>query len=152
MSNNESGFTLIEASVATLVCTVGLIAMAELLAVTLRMQQLGRNATSAARLAQDQVDRLTIITDPLLLCGGSLASDEAGYSATPLQDNGTPDNPADDSLTRGYKVRWVVSAGPDASPNLRTVTVRVIPDVKDNRISAPYDLTTVVRRGSVACP
>jgi len=79
MSNNESGFTLIEASVATLVCTVGLIAMAELLAVTLRMQQLGRNATSAARLAQDQVDRLTIITDPLLLCGGSLASDEAGY-------------------------------------------------------------------------
>jgi len=152
MSNNESGFTLIEALVATLVCTVGLIAMAELLAVTLRMQQLGRNATSAARLAQDQVDRLTIITDPLLLCGGSLASDETGYSATPLQDNGTPDNPADDTLTRGYKVRWVVSAGPDVSPNLRTVTVRVIPDVKDNRTSAPYDLTTVVRRGSVACP
>lgn len=152
MSNNESGFTLIEALVATLVCTIGLVAMAELLAVTLRLQQLGRNSTSAARLAQDQVDRLTIVTNPLLLCGGSLDSNVASYSDIPLQDNGTPDNPADDTLTKGYTVRWVVSAGPDVNPNLRTVTVRVIPDVKDNRTSAPYDLTTVVRRGSVACP
>jgi Tfp pilus assembly protein PilV len=152
MSNNESGFTLIEALVATLVCTIGLIAMAELLAVTLRMQQLGRNSTSAARLAQDQVDKLTIVTDPALLCGGSLDSSDAGYSAIPLQDNGTPNDPADDTLTKGYTVRWVVSAGPDVNPNLRTVTVRVIPDVKDNRTSASYDLTTVVRRGGVACP
>jgi hypothetical protein len=159
MSNNESGFTLVEALVATLDCTIGLIAMAELLAVTLRLQQLGRNSTSAARLAQDQVDRLTVVTDPLLLCGGSLDSDESNYSATPLQDNGTPDDSTDDSLTKGYTVRWVVSAGPDMNPptaspdpNLRTVTVRVIPDVRDNRTTAPYDLTTVIRRGGVACP
>jgi type II secretory pathway pseudopilin PulG len=152
MSNNERGFTLIEATIAMMVCTIGLIAMAELLAVTLRMQQLGRNSTSAARLAQDQIDRLTIVTNPALLCGGSLDSDVTNYSAKPLQDNGTPDDPSDDTLTKGYKVRWVVSGGPDTSPNLRTVTVRVIPDVKDSRTSTTYNLTTVIRRGSTACP
>ena len=62
MSNNERGFTLVEAVVAMVVCTIGLVAMAELLAVTLRLQQLGRNSTSAVRLAQDKVDELTTMT------------------------------------------------------------------------------------------
>ena len=62
MLHNERGFTLIEAIVAMLVCTVGLVAMAELMAVTLRLQQLGRNSTSAVRLAQDKVDELTTMT------------------------------------------------------------------------------------------
>ena len=38
MSNNERGFTLVEAVVAMMVCTIGLVAMAELLVVTLRLQ------------------------------------------------------------------------------------------------------------------
>ena len=58
-SNNERGFTLVEAMVAMMVCTIGLVAMAELMAVTLRLQQLGRNSTSAVRLAQDKIDELT---------------------------------------------------------------------------------------------
>ena len=46
MSTNERGFTLVEAMVAMVVCTVGLVAMAELMAITLRLQQLGRNSTA----------------------------------------------------------------------------------------------------------
>jgi type II secretory pathway pseudopilin PulG len=157
MLNNERGFTLVEAVVAMLVCTVGLVAMAELMAVTLRLQQLGRNSTSAARLAQDKVDELTTLSfaaAPAMQCGGSIdpADPQLNYNDTPMEDNGTPDDPADDTVTKGYTRLWVVSAGPDGDPNLRQVTVRVIPDVGDRRTSAPYDLTTFIRNGSEIAP
>ncbi len=161
MLNNERGFTLVEAVVAMLVCTVGLVAMAELMAVTLRLQQLGRNSTSAARLAQDKVDELTTMTfntasvnyNPEVGCGGSIEADVADHNDTPLEDNGTPDNAADDTITKGYTRRWIISAGPDGDLNLRQVTVRVLPDVNDRRTSAPYDLTTFIRgSGGAVCP
>jgi type II secretory pathway pseudopilin PulG len=161
MLQNERGFTLIEAIVAMLVCTVGLVAMAELMAVTLRLQQLGRNSTSAVRLAQDKVDELTTMTfdttsaqyNPAVGCGGNLDADDADHFDTPMEDNGTPDNPADDTVTKGYQRRWFISAGPDGNPNLRQVTVRVTPDVVDRRVAAPYDLITVIRgTNGAVCP
>jgi len=157
MSNNERGFTLVEAIVAMVVCTIGLVAMAELLAVTLRLQQLGRNSTSAVRLAQDKVDELTtmvIFADhPPISCGGSLdANVDLIHNDMPLQDNGTPDVPGDDTLTKGYTRRWLVSAGPDGDPNLRQVTVRVTPEVQDRKIASPYELTTFIRGTGAVCP
>ena len=155
VSNNERGFTLIEAVVAMMVCTVGLVAMAELMAVTLRLQQLGRYQTSAVRLAQYKVDQLTTMnftTNPQAACGGNLDADDANHNDIPMEDNGTPDNPADDTITRGYKRRWLISAGPDGDANLRQVTVRVIPDVNDRRTAAPYDLTTFIRGVGAVCP
>jgi len=53
---------------------------------------------------------------------------------------------------KGYKRRWIISAGPDGDPNLRQVTVRVIPELNDRRVAAPYDLTTVIRGVDAACP
>lgn len=155
-AENERGFTLVEAVVAMMVCTIGLVAMAELMAVTLRLQQLGRNSTSAVRLAQDRVDELTTLsftTAPSMACGGSITANVANYNNTPLQDNGTPDDPTDDTITKGYTVRWLVAAGPDGDPNLRTVTIRVLPDVNDRRTASPYDLVTVIRGTAAAvCP
>src|SRR5262245_20666100 len=55
---NERGFTLIEAMVGTMVLTIALVALAELLAVSLRMHQLGRTSTTASRLAQDKFEEL----------------------------------------------------------------------------------------------
>lgn len=157
MSNNERGFTLVEAVVAVMICTIGLVAMAELLAVTLRLQQLGRNSTSAVRLAQDKIDELTTMnftTNPQAACGGSLdpAAPAADHFDTPMEDNGTPDDPADDTVTKGYTRLWLVEAGPDGDPNLRQVTVRVIPDLADRRTATPYDLTTFIRGVGAACP
>ena len=155
MLKNEHGFTLIEAMVAMMVCTVGLIAMAELMAVTLRLQQLGRNSTSAVRLAQDKVDELTaknFATAAVASCGGDLDADVANHFDIPMEDNGTPDNLADDVVVKGYKRRWLIEAGPDGDPNLRQITVRVIPDVDDRRMAAPYDLVTFVRSGNNITP
>ena len=155
MSNNERGFTLVEATVAMLVCTVGLIAMAELPAVTLRLQQLGRNSTSAVRLAQDKVDELTTMsfaTNPAAACGGDLDANATDHWDTPMEDNGTPDDLTDDTVSKGYTRRWLIEAGPDGDPNLRQVTVRVIPEVNDRRVATPYDLFTFIRNGNDITP
>ena len=162
MFTNERGFTLVEAMVAMMICTIGLVSMAELMAVTLRLQQLGRNSTSAVRLAQDKVDELTTMSfdptsanhNPAITCGGSLTDDDvADHNDIPLDDNGTPDDAADDIVPKGYRRRWVISAGPDGDPNLREVTVRVLPNVNDRRTASPYDLTTFIRgSGGAVCP
>src|ERR1043165_8889126 len=77
--NSQRGFTLVEAMVAMFICTIGLMSMASLLAVTLRMQQLGRNSTSASRVAQDKVDELNTVgfANAQMSCGGSLTADNA---------------------------------------------------------------------------
>lgn len=136
-----------------MIATVGLIAMAELMAVTLRMQQLGRNSTSASRVAQDKVDELSTIgfANAQLSCGGSLTANE---------DNHNDDATWADGTRKGYRRRWVVSASPDPALTTsggiivatRQVTVRVIPDVDDRRVTQQFDLTTMIRGVGAACP
>ena len=70
-----------------LVCVVGLVGMASLLMVTLRMQQLGRNSTSEVRMAQDKVDELSSLdftTGASIQCGGSLTANTAFYNDVPV--------------------------------------------------------------------
>lgn len=121
-----------------IILTVALVSMAELMAVTLRLQQLGRNQTSAVRLAQDKIDELMSrnFTFNQLALGGSLTADVADHFDTPAN-------------APNYKRRWVVAAGPvdDALlvDRLRIITVRVIPEVTDRRTYTPTDLTSIVR-------
>ena len=139
MVTDERGFTLVEALVAMVICTIGLVSMAELMAVTLRLQQLGRNSTAAVRLAQDKVDELMALDFPGaagIQCGGSLTAPVLNYNDDALDFNGN---------SQGYERRWIVSAGPDGDLRLRTVTVRVIPIVTDNRVVRSFDLTTIIR-------
>lgn len=122
--------------VAMVVLTIGLVSLAELLAVTLRLQQLGRNETQAVRLAQDRMDRLmslnfTTAASIQLNGSDSLASDVANYFDTEVQ---------------GYTRRWDIEAGPDGNPDLRIVTIRVIPATVDARTTAEYELVSIIRR------
>lgn len=144
--------------VALVLCIVGLLSMAQLMAITLRMQQLGRNSTSISRLAQDKIDELTTVgfTNAQMACGGSLTADVAGHNDRPVDATLA----AQDKRTN-YKRRWVVSTGPDGNAtdparHLRAVTVRIIPDNKDSRINVQnFDLQTVIRWSGnlpAACP
>ncbi len=125
---------------ATVILTVALVALAEMMAITLRMQMLGRNQTNAARLAQSKMDQLigSVMnwdTAADIQIGGSLTANVTNYNDVP---------------EAGWIRRWVVTAGPvdpgsDAG-DLRVVTIRVIPVVTDNRATATVELTTILRR------
>lgn len=149
MVTDQRGFTLAEVIVAMLICVVGLVGMASLLMVTLRMQQLGRNSTSEVRMAQDKVDELSSLsfTDAVLgaqvQCGGSLTTNATNHNDVP-QVNGQ---------NQPYRRRWLVQAGPDGDPQLRLVTIRVIPDNPDRNTATQYDLVTIIRgAGVTVCP
>ena len=156
-NSTDRGFTLIEVLIAMVILTVALVSMAELMAITLRMQQLGRNQTLAMRLAQDKVDELMSrnFTFAQLTVGGSLTADVANHFDVPAA--GTAGN-------LQYRRRWLVEArnfgdtvqvtagNPPVTTatvigagTTRRVTVRVSPIVNDRRISNPVDLVTIVR-------
>jgi prepilin-type N-terminal cleavage/methylation domain-containing protein len=139
--NSERGFTLVEVLVAMLVFTVGIVALAQLMAVSVYMQAHGRNQTSAVRLAQDKFDELMSQFNenddvPAVQITGedSLSANTENYFDT----------------VDGYTRRWLVEAGPDdghdLSDDLRLITIRVIPDVQDRRTFAPYELISIIRR------
>ena len=146
-TSNERGFTVIEALFAIVILTISLVSLAELMAITLRMQMLGRNQTAAARLAQDKIDELmnaNFNTAATVAIGGSLTADQANHW-----------DMAGNNL---YRRRWTVAAGPSdpavaaavaagtlvANP-VRILTVRVIPVVNDQRTSTPVEVTTLIR-------
>ena len=58
----EGGFTLVEVLIATLVMTIGMIAIAALLAVTTQMHIGARESARSTRLAQDKIDELLKLT------------------------------------------------------------------------------------------
>ena len=112
-----------------LILTIGMIAIAALLAVTTQMAMGAREAARSTRLAQDKIDelmKLNFTTAPAVAIGGDLTLDVANYSETP-----------DDGIT----LRWAVTAGP--TDDLRVLTLRVV-----NLRSEQYrqtDLTTIIR-------
>ncbi|MDP1568881.1 MAG: prepilin-type N-terminal cleavage/methylation domain-containing protein [Vicinamibacterales bacterium] len=135
-NRNDSGFTLVEVLVAMLVFTVGIIALAQLMAVTMQMQAHGRNQTSAVRLAQDKLDQLMSLnfdTSAEVQITGENSLDENidNYFDTDIQ---------------GYTRRWLIEAGPDGNADLRQITIRVIPDVQDRRTATPFELMSIIRR------
>jgi prepilin-type N-terminal cleavage/methylation domain-containing protein len=138
--SGEGGFTLIEVLIATVILTIALVSIAELMAITLRMQMLGKNETSAVRLAQSKIDELVAVNfDPAVstavVIGGDLDTNAAGYFDTPT-------NAAGDSL--GFTRRWRIAAVAGYT-NVRTLTVRVVPNIADRRTTGQVELVTIIR-------
>src|SRR6187200_1547383 len=86
---SERGFTLIETIVAALILTTALVALAQLLAVSVRMHKLGRDSAQATRLAQDKFEelmKLNFATAPALStvsCANSLGANTANCFDAP---------------------------------------------------------------------
>ena len=126
----DDGFSLAEVLVSMLILTIGMMAIAGLLAVTTQMALGAREAARSTRLAQDKIDelmKLNFTTAPAVAIGGDLTADVANYSEAPLN---------------GVTLRWAVVAGP--TDDLRVLTLRVV-----NMRSEQYrntDLTTIIRK------
>jgi prepilin-type N-terminal cleavage/methylation domain-containing protein len=76
---SEAGFTLIEALVAMVVLAVGITAVANLMVVGASSNSVGNALTGSAALASREVERLKAVPYELLLPGGDLESDLAGF-------------------------------------------------------------------------
>ena len=128
----QGGFTLVEVMVCTLVLTIGLVAIAALLAVTTTMQIGARESARSMRLAQQKVDelaRMDFEDDAAMGLGGALDEDSADH------------NEADPNGLNGITVRWLVEAGP--TEDTRLITVRVV-NLRAQQYRAT-DLTTIIR-------
>jgi type II secretory pathway pseudopilin PulG len=137
-TSNERGFTVIEALFAIVIMTIALVSLAELMAITLRLQMLGRNQTAAARLAQDKIDELmtqNFNTALTVAIGGSLTDSLPNHFDEP--EGGL------------YVRRWTLEPGPVDPPvpanSVRILTIRVEPRVNDLRTSTPVVVTTLIR-------
>jgi len=127
---SESGFSLVETMVASLVLTIGLVGLAQLLAVATIMHSDARQATTGTVLAQAKIDELMKLdfdTSPAVQLGGSISSNMANFS---------------DSPEPGIDRRWQVTNGPVAGTRLLQVNI----DNKGGRLyGGSQTLTTVIR-------
>jgi Tfp pilus assembly protein PilV len=133
-AGGESGFSLIETMVASLVLTIGLIGLAQLLAVATVMHSDARHATTDTVLAQAKMDEL--MKDPALQSSLSLYSIQIGSLASNMA-------PYYDEPEPGITRRWQVNDGPVDNTWVLQVTV----ENKGGRMyGGSQTLTTVVRR------
>ena len=134
---SDTGVTLIEVLIATVILVVGLVGGAQLLALSIQMQQLAAETTDATRLASAKLEelmKLNFAADPAIQI--------TPVGLDPLTQN-VP-NYFDVPVAGVYTRRWHVQAGPTATTRL--VTVRLVPAQTDRRIAKEVDLTTVVRQ------
>jgi Tfp pilus assembly protein PilV len=131
--SSETGFSLVEVLVSTVVLTVGLVAMAELLAISTKMHADASEASRSTQYAQAKIDELVKLnmgTAPQVQINAAdtLAANTANYFDTPMA---------------GVTRRWRVQAGPVA--NTRLLTVRVI-SRRARQFGTSVDISTILRQ------
>ena len=106
--NKEKGFTLIECLVAMVITLIGLLAVFQLIAYSLNIEQFASRSTAATKIAVNKIEelKLSALTD-----GGSLITDTSGFS---------------DTSNDLYTVRWTVSNG-TAGVETKHIIVEVAP-------------------------
>lgn len=121
---NNHGFTLIECLIAMVVTTIGLLAVAGLMTVGLRLQVESGDALRANELAKAKIEELENY-DPTAsqrTRGGSLTSNVTNY-------NDSPDS--------RYQRRWLIETYPTDSnvpSGTQKISVTVIPTRSDVRL------------------
>ena len=127
---------MIETLIATTVLLVGLLGTAQLMVISLRMNDLSRTSIDATRLAKTKFDELMKLS----------FSTAAAVQVTPTSPDSLGQNVTnyfDTPVAGVYTRRWKVQAGPTA--NTRLVTVRVVPTRTDRLVAKEVELTTVIR-------
>ncbi|MEX2272363.1 MAG: prepilin-type N-terminal cleavage/methylation domain-containing protein [Vicinamibacterales bacterium] len=136
LHKDDRGFSLVEVLISMVIMMVGLVAVAQLLAVSVHTHSLGRRTSEASILATAKLEdlaKLNHATAAAVQITGvdSLTANVANYFDQPAG----PD---------GHTRRWQVSAGPAAGT--RRVTVRVVPPANRVPWLKPVDVTTILRQ------
>lgn len=129
----DAGFTLVETLVALFVVTLIFLVIADLVTYGLYVHRAAEDMTVAAALSSEKMEELRATDYGTLAAGGSVASDQAGFSDTPDVDgDGTGD----------FLRRWEVTDQGD----FKRIRVRTIATL--DAIGGPKDslLVAVVAR------
>ncbi len=119
-----SGFSLIECLIAMVITTIGLLAVAGLMGVGIRLQTESRDATAANSLARAKIEELQNYAPSAAqrVRGGSLTSNTANYN---------------DSPDARFQRRWQIETSPtDAGvpANTQKITVVLVANNKGIRL------------------
>ena len=135
-ARDERGFTFVEALVAVGILAGGMVAVAQLLVISLQMHHLGRRTSEASVLATAKIEELMKLN----------FDTSAAIAVTPVSPDALTQNVANyfDTTTAGYTRRWKVAAGP--ATNTRLITLRVVPPNLDRNRFRTVEVTTILRR------
>lgn len=133
---DERGFSLVETLVSMVIMMVGLVAIAQLLAVSVHTHTLGRRTSESAMFAAAKIEELAKLNH----------NTAAAVQITPGGVDSLGANITNywDQTTTGYTRRWQVTAGPAAGT--RRVTVRVVPPVNRTPWLKTVEVTTILRQ------
>ena len=143
---DQAGFTLIEALLAMVILTFGLIAITNLLVVAASSNSAGNQSSAATALASQQLELLKAQTYTTLAPGGSLTADQSAGGVPYFRDDDI------DGVGR-FHTRWaIVQIAGDQQT--RFIHVRTDPASGLFRSRAAADFTTFRSCTSVAsgCP
>ena len=114
LQQSEAGFTLMEALIAMMILTFGIIAVTNLMIVAASSNSVANQATAAATIAAQRLEQLKAVpfNDARLNPGGSVTSDVGGFFTSP------------DDMVPGVgqiHTRWQIVA---VDPQVRFIRVR----------------------------
>ena len=130
LNAKNGGFSLVELMVAVFILTAGLLAAAQLLTVTMRLDALARSKSTAALAAQNKLERLADLyrqnPSAAELAVGTHQANELTKIRNPLTKN----------VLDVYEITWSVSDIPDPRPGIdppgRIISVRATPVSAEN--------------------
>ena len=119
------GFSLIELMTAVFVLIIGLLAAAQLLAMTIGLDALARSKSTATLAAQNELERLAD------LYRRNPAAEELMIGAHQAVELTEIRNPLTQKVLNIYKITWSVGSIPDSRPGIdlpgRIISVRATP-------------------------
>ena len=121
----EKGLTLIECLIAMVITLVGVLAVFQLIAYSLSVEQFAAHSTEATEIAVNKIEELKLGS---LTNGGSLANNVTNYS---------------DTANLLYTIRWTISDG-SVGVGTKQIVVEVLPR-NQIRQNAKIRLETLIR-------
>jgi type II secretory pathway pseudopilin PulG len=120
--NNSAGFTLIEAVIAMMVTTVGLVSIAGMFSLAMKTNASSRNFTTATTLAQDKLETLGAVSFQRLVDPSRMNSNPGTHGPDDAYLVGSIENDAVASDGSFYFDKIIIAGRDDVEPE-GTVTV-----------------------------
>lgn len=133
--NPESGFTLLEAMVASLILLIAIVFVAQLFVTAMQQNKTSRQYTHATAIAQSKLEELNAIPIEKLTYGGELggAEDGGGTGAAGYFDYVAVDSEEDgkigvvpDREQASYARFWRIDPDPEGWLGVYRISVRVV--------------------------